>query len=74
MSPAPRMAGEVPTPEAQDRNWARANGDRPHTFTMAFVYQLPWRSVEASNVTNKTNFGNPTSNLQRRFHAHLLVV
>lgn len=35
---------ELPTPEAQDRNWVRAEGDRPHTFTMAFVYQLPWRS------------------------------
>jgi TonB dependent receptor-like, beta-barrel len=35
---------ELPTAEAQDRNWARANGDRPHTFQMGFVYQLPWRS------------------------------
>ena len=35
---------ELPTPEAQARNWARANGDRPHTFSMAFVYQLPWRA------------------------------
>src|SRR5207247_8348269 len=33
------------TPDAQDRNWALANGDRPHTFQMAFVYQLPWRTV-----------------------------
>jgi carboxypeptidase family protein/TonB-dependent receptor-like protein len=35
---------ELPTPEAQARNWARASGDRPHTFSMAFVYQLPWRA------------------------------
>ncbi len=35
---------EVPTAEAEDRNWALANNDRLHTFTMAFMYQLPWRS------------------------------
>jgi hypothetical protein len=35
---------EVPTAEAQERNWALANNDRTHTFTMAFMYQLPWRS------------------------------
>jgi hypothetical protein len=35
---------QLPTPEAQDRNWAPAAGDRPHTFTMSFVYQLPWHS------------------------------
>jgi hypothetical protein len=35
---------ELPTPDAQDRNWTLANGDRPHTFTMSFVYQLPWQS------------------------------
>jgi hypothetical protein len=43
-SKALRTDYEVPTAEAQDRNWALANGDRPHTFQMAFVYQLPWRS------------------------------
>ena len=43
-SKALRTDYELPTAEAQDRNWALANGDRPHTFTMAFVYQLPWRS------------------------------
>ena len=43
-SKALRTDYEVPTPEAQDRNWALANGDRPHTLQMAFVYQLPWRS------------------------------
>jgi len=43
-SKALRTNYEVPTPEAQDRNWALANGDRPHTLQMAFVYQLPWRS------------------------------
>ena len=47
-SMALRTDYEVPTPEAEDRNWALANGDRPHTFQMAFVYQLPWRS-EGSN-------------------------
>jgi hypothetical protein len=35
---------ELLTPEAQERNWALANGDRPHVFQMAFVYQLPWRA------------------------------
>ena len=35
---------ELPTAEAQDRNWAPAGGSRPHTFTMAFLYQLPWVS------------------------------
>jgi hypothetical protein len=35
---------ELPTVEAQDRNWAPAAGSRPHTFTMAFLYQLPWVS------------------------------
>jgi hypothetical protein len=35
---------ELPTPEAQARNWAPAGGSRPHTFTMAFLYQLPWQS------------------------------
>ena len=34
---------ELPTAEAQERNWALA-GTRPHTATMSFVYQLPWRS------------------------------
>ena len=43
-SKALRTDYELPTPEAQERNWALANGDRPHVFQMAFVYQLPWRS------------------------------
>ena len=30
--------------QSQDRNWALANGDRPHVLQMAFIYQLPWRS------------------------------
>ncbi len=47
-SMALRTDYEVPTAEVQERNWALANGDRPHTFQMAFVYQLPWRS-EGSN-------------------------
>ncbi|MGB2713192.1 MAG: TonB-dependent receptor [Vicinamibacterales bacterium] len=47
-SKALRTDYELPTPEAQDRNWALANGDRPHTFSMAFVYQLPWRSEDTS--------------------------
>jgi hypothetical protein len=42
-SKALRTDYQLLTPEAQDRNWALANGDRPHTFQMAFVYQLPWR-------------------------------
>jgi hypothetical protein len=47
-SMALRTDYEVPDPEIQERNWALANSDRPHTLTMAFVYQLPWRS-ESSN-------------------------
>lgn len=43
-SKALRTDYELATPEAQARNWALANGDRPHVFQMAFVYQLPWRS------------------------------
>src|SRR5690606_36540589 len=35
---------ELPTPEAQARNWALADGDRPHVFQMGFIYQLPWRA------------------------------
>jgi hypothetical protein len=42
-SMALRTDYQLLTPDAQDRNWALANGDRPHTFQMAFVYQLPWR-------------------------------
>jgi hypothetical protein len=34
----------TPVPEAQERNWALAGTDRPHTFTMSFVYQLPWQT------------------------------
>jgi hypothetical protein len=43
-SKALRTDYELGTPEAQERNWTLANGDRPHVFQMAFVYQLPWRS------------------------------
>ena len=43
-SKALRTDYEVPIPEAQDRNWALANSDRPHTLQMAAIYQLPWRS------------------------------
>jgi hypothetical protein len=42
-SKALRTDYELPDPAVQERNWARANGDRPHVFQMAFVYQLPWR-------------------------------
>jgi hypothetical protein len=41
---------ELPTPEAQARNWALANGDRPHTFQMGFVYQLPWRDTGSHSI------------------------
>jgi outer membrane receptor protein involved in Fe transport len=42
---------ELPTAEAQARNWAPAGGSRPHTFTMAFLYQLPWQSdVTRGNI------------------------
>jgi outer membrane receptor protein involved in Fe transport len=40
---------QLPTPEAQDRNWALASTDRPHTFTMSFVYQLPWQTSGAGH-------------------------
>jgi hypothetical protein len=43
-SKALRADYEVPIPERDDMNWALANGDRPHTLQMAFIYQLPWRS------------------------------
>jgi hypothetical protein len=39
-----RNTYDLPTDEAQGRNWAPADGSRPHTFTMSFVYQLPWQS------------------------------
>jgi hypothetical protein len=53
-SKALRTDYEVPTPEAQERNWALANGDRPHTFQMAFVYQLPWRSESSGGGIART--------------------
>jgi hypothetical protein len=46
-SKALRTDYELPDPAVQDRNWALANSDRPHTFQMAFVYQLPWRSEDS---------------------------
>src|SRR5207247_945684 len=33
--------------------WALANGDRPHTLQMAFVYQLPWRSATGQSSIAK---------------------
>ncbi|MPZ18190.1 MAG: hypothetical protein GEV06_09795, partial [Luteitalea sp.] len=44
LRPHPERQYELPTPEAQARNWARADTDRPHVLQMAFVYQLPWHS------------------------------
>ena len=44
----------TPVPEAQDRNWARANTDRPHTLTMSFVYQLPWQSGDGGGSLLRT--------------------
>jgi hypothetical protein len=42
---------QLPTAEADDRNWALAGGDRPHTATMSFVYQLPWQTTgSAGNI------------------------
>ncbi|MGH9373237.1 MAG: hypothetical protein ACRD15_17085, partial [Vicinamibacterales bacterium] len=40
---------ELPTADAQARNWAEANGSRPHTLTMAFLYQLPWQADGSRN-------------------------
>jgi hypothetical protein len=47
---------QLPTPEAQDRNWALASTDRPHTFTMSFVYQLPWQSSADGHGFPRTLF------------------
>jgi hypothetical protein len=41
---------QLPTAEAEARNWALAATDRPHTLTMSFVYQLPWHSTGSRNV------------------------
>ena len=49
-SKALRTDYELPDPAVQDRNWALANGDRPHTLQMAFVYQLPWRSEDSRGI------------------------
>jgi hypothetical protein len=49
-SMARRTDYEVPLPEIQDLNWALANSDRTHTFQMAAVYQLPWRSEGSHGV------------------------
>jgi hypothetical protein len=35
---------QLPDAEAQARNWAPAAGDRAHTMTMSFVYELPWHT------------------------------
>jgi hypothetical protein len=44
---------ELPTPDAQARNWAPAAGSRPHTFTLAFLYQLPWQSSGSGSTLAK---------------------
>jgi len=41
---------ELPDPAVQDLNWALANSDRTHTFQMAAVYQLPWRSENGHSI------------------------
>lgn len=53
-SKALRTDYELDLPDVQARNWARANGDRPHTFSMAFVYQLPWRTEDSSRGIART--------------------
>ena len=45
---------QLPTAEAQDRNWALAGTDRPHTLTMSFVYQLPWQRAGSHGSPAKT--------------------
>jgi hypothetical protein len=47
---------QLPSPEAQDRNWALASTDRPHTFTMSFVYQLPWQTSGSGHGFPRTLF------------------
>jgi hypothetical protein len=32
---------QLPDADAQDRNWSEQSTNRPHTFTMGFVYQVP---------------------------------
>jgi hypothetical protein len=44
------LSYELPTAEAQDRNWARAGNDRPHVMQMSFVYQLPWQTKGHQSV------------------------
>lgn len=41
------LGREYELPEFEDRNWHPAAADRAHTFTMAFVWELPWRSGQA---------------------------
>jgi outer membrane receptor protein involved in Fe transport len=45
---------QLPTAEAEDRNWALANSDRPHTLTMSFVYLLPWQTSTGGRSIVKT--------------------
>jgi hypothetical protein len=45
---------ELPDPAVQERNWAPAGGSRPHTFTMAFLYRLPWTSSGGYSGIAKT--------------------
>jgi len=45
---------ELPDPQVQERNWAPATGSRPHTFTMAFLYRLPWTSDGGYSSIAKT--------------------
>ena len=46
----PDNAAEIlmPGPDAMARNWQPTG--RKHTFTMAYVYVLPWKSIDTSNV------------------------
>jgi outer membrane receptor protein involved in Fe transport len=45
---------QLPSADAEERNWARANGDRPHTMTMSFVYLLPWQTSTGGRSILKT--------------------
>jgi hypothetical protein len=45
---------QLPSADAEERNWARASGDRPHTMTMSFVYLLPWQTSTGGRSILKT--------------------
>jgi hypothetical protein len=39
-------------PSQLDRNFANAGYDRPHIFTMAFVYELPYKTASSKDIAH----------------------